>query len=105
MADEPAADTAEGGHAEDRGWEEDAHDRADGDAGPGAVLGGLLPLVDSDGAVDLLDGDAGVVGADHAVDVQAAHELEVGPGLDRVAVDTEEEKYGFVGHLDLLFVA
>ena len=68
----------------------------DGDAGPGAVLGRLLVLLHRDAAVDLLDGDAGVVGADHAVGVQLTHELEVRGGVDRVAVDAEEQEHGLV---------
>ena len=97
MTDDAAGDAAGDGGADDRGREEDAGDGADGDAGPGAVLGRLLGLVDADLAVLLLD-HGRVEGADEAGGVEVEDGLVVGFGVGDVVVDGGVEKDGAVGH-------
>ncbi len=96
VTDEAASHAAHGRRAEQRRREEDADDGAGTDAPPGAVLGRLLPLVDVDGAVGVLDCDGGIVGADDAGGVQVTHDLEVVAGNGGIAVDAQEEEDGLI---------
>ena len=104
MADQPTRRGAHDAARDDAGREEDAQKRPYDEPGPGAVLGGLLVLVDVDLIPLVLVYHGGVVGTDNPGGVKLLDHVVIGLRTFPVGVGPHEHEHTvFCAHpLDLL---